>query len=130
MSPHRIHQETVDFYSTKQFTDTDDDFYIQCNWTYTDSLYKKFKRDCSREVNYLVKEFEMKKSAAAYSRETVARTGVIDTNKLNSYLWNEDLFKKVTVKPDGKNHGLIFLLDWSGSMSSCLLDTYKQVLSL
>jgi len=130
VSPHRIHQETVDFYSTKQFTDTDDDFYIQCNWTYTDSLYKKFKRDCSREVNYLVKEFEMKKSAAAYSRETVARTGVIDTNKLNSYLWNEDLFKKVTVKPDGKNHGLIFLLDWSGSMSSCLLDTYKQVLSL
>ena len=130
VDPHRIHQETVEYYSTKQFTDPNDDFYIQNDWTYTDSLYRKFKRDCSREVNYLVKEFEMKKSAAAYSRETVARTGVIDTNKLNTYLWNTDIFKKVTVKPDGKNHGLIFLLDWSGSMSSCLLDTYKQVLSL
>jgi hypothetical protein len=40
------------------------------------------------------------------------------------------LFKKVTVIPDGKNHGLIFILDWSGSMQHVLLDTIKQLYNL
>ena len=69
----------------------------------------------------LVKEFECRKSADAYSRATTARTGVLDTSKLHTYKYNEDLFKKVSVLPDGKNHGLIFVLDWSGSMSTVML---------
>ena len=40
------------------------------------------------------------------------------------------MFKKVTILPDGKNHGLIFVLDWSGSMSSVMLDTMKQLFNL
>jgi hypothetical protein len=36
----------------------------------------------------------------------------------------------VTVLPDGKNHGLIFVLDWSGSMQNVLKDTVKQLLNL
>ena len=40
------------------------------------------------------------------------------------------LFKKVTVIPDGKNHGLLFVLDWSGSMQYELLATIKQLLNL
>ena len=58
----------------------------------------------------------MKKSADQYARAATSRTGVLDTNKLHTYRYNEDIFKKVTVMPDGKNHGLIMLLDWSGSM--------------
>ena len=103
---------------------------IKTDWTYVDNEYRKFKRECAREVNYLAKEFELKKSAAAYSRESISRTGVLDTKKLHTYKFNEDLFKKVTVRPDGKNHGLIFLLDWSGSMAEVIHDTYKQLLSL
>jgi hypothetical protein len=34
------------------------------------------------------------------------------------------------VIPDGKNHGLIFILDWSGSMTDYLLDTVKQLMNL
>jgi hypothetical protein len=34
------------------------------------------------------------------------------------------------VIPDGKNHGLIFVLDWSGSMSRVMLDTIKQLYNL
>ena len=92
--------------------------------------YKQFYKDSQKEVNYLVKEFEMRKSAGAYARATTSRTGVLDTTKLFQYKYNEDLFKKVTVLPDGKNHGMIFILDWSGSMSNCLMDTVKQVLQL
>jgi hypothetical protein len=32
--------------------------------------------------------------------------------------------------PKGKNHGMIFLLDWSGSMDSVISDTIQQVINL
>ena len=95
-----------------------------------DTQYKKFKKSAQKEVSYLVKEFECKKSAASYSRATTARTGVLDCSKLHTYKYNEDLFKKVTTLADGKNHGLVFVLDWSGSMSGTLLDTIKQLFNL
>ena len=95
-----------------------------------DSSFVQFKRDAQKEVNYLVKEFECKKSASAYARATTSRTGVLDTAKLHTYKYNEDLFKKITVLPDGKNHGLVFVLDWSGSMQYVLQDTLKQLYNL
>lgn len=95
-----------------------------------DTEYKQFKNSAQKEVNYLVKEFECRKAADAYSRASTARTGVLDTARLHSYKYSEDLFKKVTVIPDGKNHGLVFILDWSGSMSEVLVDTCKQLFNL
>ena len=95
-----------------------------------DSQYLQFRSEAQREVNYLVKEFEMRKSADQYARASTAKTGILDTQKLHTYKWNEDVFKKINVVPDGKNHGLIFILDWSGSMGSILQDTAKQLLNL
>ena len=95
-----------------------------------DEEFIKFKRNAQKEVNYLVKEFECRKAADSYARATTARTGVLDTSKLHTYKYNEDLFKKVSILPDGKNHGLIFILDWSGSMSRVMLDTIKQLYNL
>ena len=92
--------------------------------------FVKFKRSAQKEVNYLVKEFECKKSAGAYARATTSRTGVLDTSNLVNYKFSEDLFKKVTLLPDGKNHGLIFILDWSGSMATVMEDTVKQLYNL
>ena len=77
-----------------------------------------------------MKEFECKKSADAYARQATSRTGVLDTKSLHTYKYNDDLFKKVTVLPDGKNHGMIFVLDWSGSMGDVILDTVKQLMNL
>lgn len=102
---------------------------IECRQT-TDRNYNTYKKSAEKEVSYLVKEFECKKSADQYARTSVARTGVLDTTKLHTYKYNEDLFKKVSVVPDGKNHGLIFVLDWSGSMGNFILDAYKQLLNL
>ena len=95
-----------------------------------DENFKKFKLSAQKEVSYLVKEFECRKAADSYARASVARTGVLDTTRLHTYKYNEDLFKKVTVIPDGKNHGLIFILDWSGSMQHVLMDTCKQLFNL
>ena len=113
----------------------DFDYYRESSWNYDktvdpDATFVKFKRSAQKEVNYLVKEFECKKSASAYARATTSRTGVLDTSRLHTYKYSEDLFKKVTVLPEGKNHGLVFILDWSCSMSNVMLDTVKQLYNL
>jgi len=95
-----------------------------------DTEFNKFKKSAQKEVNYLVKEFECRKAADSYARATTARTGILDCSRLHTYKYNEDLFKKVSVIPDGKNHGLVFVLDWSGSMSDVMLDTCKQLFNL
>ena len=97
---------------------------------HSDSEYQKFKKSAQKEVNYLVKEFECRKAADSYARATTARTGVLDCSKLHTYKYNEDLFKKVTTLAEGKNHGLVFVLDWSGSMGDVLIDTIKQLYNL
>ena len=119
-----LEQHIENHFNTCTSTRFDDVF------SYSDNIFNEFKKGAQKEVNYLVKEFECKKSADAYARSGTSRTGVLDTSKLHTYKFNEDLFKKVTVLPDGKNHGMIFILDWSGSMSNYLKDTVKQLLSL
>jgi hypothetical protein len=91
---------------------------------------EKFKSESSRVVNYLVKEFEMRKSATQYKRTQTAKIGQLDTRKLAVYQLTDDLFRRVKIVPDAKNHGMLFLLDWSGSMIECIDDTIKQVISL
>ena len=95
-----------------------------------DKDFREFKRSAQKEVNYLVKEFECRKAADSYARASTARTGVLDCSKLHTYKYNEDLFRKVTTLANGKNHGLVFVLDWSGSMSRVMLDTVKQLFNL
>nr|BAR31359.1 peptidase [uncultured Mediterranean phage uvMED] len=113
--------------------------YIDANWSIRegdypfqtpDSLFTQFKRSAQKEVNYLVKEFECKKAADSYARASVSRTGVLDCTKLHTYKYNDDLFRKVTTLADGKNHGLVFVLDWSGSMANVIEDTCKQLFNL
>jgi len=95
-----------------------------------DKSYMEFRKQSQKEVNYLVKEFECRKSADAYARAGQSKTGVLDTTKLHTYKYSDDIFKKMTILPDGKNHGLLFILDWSGSMGNELLATVKQLINL
>ena len=92
--------------------------------------FTQFKNSSMKTVNYLVKEFEMKKSADAYKRASISKTGVINVNKLHSYKFNDDIFKKMTVIPDGKNHGMMMFMDWSGSMHSSFYETITQLFNL
>ena len=128
----RVH-EWIDLnkYDDSMFEEEEGD-YVWYKKTYkqVDHEYKEFRKSSQKEVNYLVKEFECRKSADAYARTGTARTGVLDTTKLHTYKFNEDLFKRINVVPDGKNHGLIFILDWSGSMANEIFGTVKQLLNL
>ena len=95
-----------------------------------EASYMQYKADSRKTVSYLLKEFEMKKRATEYSRSSVATTGVLNTNKMHSYKWNDDVFKRITVVPKGKSHGLIMYVDWSGSMQGCLQGTIRQLYNL
>ena len=75
--------------------------------------YMDFRNGSTKIINYMVKEFERRKSADEYKRTSVARTGVINVNKLHSYKYAEDIFLKRAIVSDGKNHGMIILVDWT-----------------
>ena len=117
MRKHIIHQ-------TKKY-EGDAKFY---NWL--KGAYKQFKNDNKKTVMYLVKEFEMKKAATAYRRATTNKTGVISPLKLKDYKYSDDIFKKLTIIPDAKNHGMMMLLDWSGSMCDSIKHTVEQLMNL
>lgn len=91
---------------------------------------QKLRTEAKKVVSYLAKEFEMRKNADQLKRASVAKTGELNMSKIYSYGFAEDLFKKITVLPGGKSHGLIMFLDWSGSMGGHLENTVKQLISL
>ena len=126
----QVHDELNESWKQQSVPLEHDGKFYSSDYGHADSKYQEFKKSAQREVNYLVKEFECKKSADAYARAATSKTGVLDCSKLHTYKYNEDLFKKVTILPDGKNHGLIFMLDWSGSMAHEIVDTVKQVYNL
>ena len=124
-------QEDLKFhFYGKAFSDVEQQTFHFNNVDYAVDHFEKYKKSAQKSVNYLVKQFEMKKSASEYKRAAVSKTGVINTNTLYKYKLTDDIFKKITVVPEGKNHGLIMYLDWSGSMNHCLLDTLKQTYNL
>ena len=88
------------------------------------------KADSKKTVAYMVKEFEMKKSADAYARASTSKTGSLDMGKIYTYKYNDDIFKKVTTLPGATNHGMVLVLDWSGSMADNLKGTLTQLFNL
>ena len=98
--------------------------------TYERTNFTEFLTSIKRDVNFMVQQFEMKKSADAYSRTQTHKSGELDMNQLHAYKLTEDLFLRQSTTPDGKNHGLIMYLDWSGSMSNVAHPTVKQILML
>ena len=96
----------------------------------TEEDFKKYVKETKRSVNFAVKEFEQRKAAFRYQRATTAKTGRLDVGKLWSYKTSEDIFSQVTTLADAKNHGMIMLVDFSGSMSSSMPYVMDQLLHM
>ena len=86
--------------------------------------------DYSRASSTMATAFDRRKSADVWRRTTVAKTGAIDTLRMNQYKWNEDIFRRTTRIADGKNHGIVILLDWSSSMHGIMQSTLGQLIIL
>ena len=92
--------------------------------------FKKFKLDTEAAAAYMAKEFELRKAAYQYSRSTLEKTGVINTNKLHAYRYSEDIFLKSTKLANYKNHGMMMFIDFSGSMQDNMGPTLRQLMNL
>ena len=98
--------------------------------SYLAGALNDFETKNKNAISYLVKEFEMKKKAAELRRVTVADSGTLNTNKLHSYKFNDDIFRKIGSIAAGKNHGIVLFVDWSGSMQDNMQGTIEQLLTL
>ena len=56
--------------------------------------YKGYIKDVKKNVNFAVKEFEMRKAGYRYTRAQTAKTGSIDVNRLWSYKTNDDILQQ------------------------------------
>lgn len=126
--------ESVSNYIKKNFENAMPDDYEDRKINITDiektlnlNAYREFKEESRMFINAMVSEFEMKKNANAFARMTESKTGILNMNKIYAYRISEDVFKRSSQVPDGKNHGFVFLLDTSSSMQDYMRDTQKQL---
>ena len=89
-----------------------------------------FLRDQKLLINVMAKQFDMKKAADVARRAQISKTGVLDTVKMVNYKFSEDIFRRNTILPKGKNHGMVVQIDWSGSMDAQMGDTIQQAINL
>ena len=97
---------------------------------YMKPIYNEIRAKNIRMIDYLVKEFEVRKAADQYSRTRDAKTGVINPNKLHSYKMVDDIFRRISITPNSKNHGIIMYVDFSGSMSPIMNNVIEQLMCL
>lgn len=104
--------------------------YHQHHGQYDTKGFIELRNSLNKTVSYLVKEFELRKNAEQMKKASTAKTGDLNMSKIYSYQFNEDIFKKLTVMNQGKSHGLVMFIDWSGSMQDHLYNTIKQLFNL
>lgn len=90
----------------------------------------EFIANSNRVVNILVQEFMAKKAAKDHARSQTHRTGCIDSVRMMNYKFSDDIFRRMKIVPKGKSHGLVFFMDFSGSMSPILGDTIRQMIQI
>jgi len=95
-----------------------------------DKIYAAVQDRNKNFVSNLVKQFEQKMAADECRRTRTAKSGQLDMRKIANYKFSDDLFVKNQIVADGKSHGMVFIMDWSGSMSEYLLPTVEQLLAL
>ena len=120
-----LHIEALKELHAQEKADSDPEFSNTC----AQSLVA-FNTKNRSMITYMLKEYETKKAASTYSRTREAKTGVLNTKILHGYKFTEDIFRRVTIIPEGKSHGLVMFVDFSSSMSNIIGETIEQVLLL
>ena len=92
--------------------------------------FKKLEAKNKAIINHMAKEFEMRQTALNSRYAFTGKTGKLDMNRLAKYQIVDDVFKRVTYLPDGKNHGVNIMLDWSGSICNEVQDLLEQTFIL
>ena len=89
-----------------------------------------WKRDFVPTLSSMVQQFQRHQKARESFKVMEAQTGKLDMTKLPFYTVSDNIFKKNTILPKGKNHGVVMLVDWSGSMGCYIAGVVEQMLML
>jgi len=81
-----------------------------------DKIVNALLQSAKRDATKIFGEFSQRKAAAAFVKTGHKKSGILDTNRLCHFQTSEDIYKKATIVPNGINHGIIIMLDLSGSM--------------
>ncbi len=93
-------------------------------------LTQTFRKENKEAVATIAREFEMRKAAYMYARASTSKTGSLDMSRLHSYKHSEDIFLQTTKLAEAKNHGVVMVIDYSGSMASVIAKVLSQALQL
>lgn len=92
--------------------------------------FKVFKKRQEKQIQYLITQFERKKSAYQYQRATVSRNGRLNVNALHRYKIDDDIFQSVSNLANAKDHGMVMVVDYSSSMHSYMEEVIEQTLNM
>ena len=92
--------------------------------------YLLFLEDNKKIVSQMSREFEMRKAAFQQSRATESKSGQLDVTKLANYKFTEDLFLRNNNIADAKSHGMVAIIDFSGSMARMIKSVVEQAIVL
>ncbi|MDE2104002.1 MAG: hypothetical protein KGL39_42590 [Patescibacteria group bacterium] len=99
-----------------------------CDASALDNLETNWNAKYLATAKHMALEFERKKNAKALAAVKTAKSGKLDLTKLSQYRWTEDLFKRSMTVPNGKSHGVVVMIDGSGSMASQFAAVIDQTL--
>ena len=87
-------------------------------------------RTMERQVKELAKSadvvFHQKKKAEELKNTKNFQTGRLNRRSLSKYLISDNIFQRTKVLKEGKNHGVVILVDYSSSMLKMIKDTLIQ----
>lgn len=92
--------------------------------------WKQYKKNTRKNIQNLITDFERRKAAWQYSRSETSDTGDIDVNRLHAYKYDDSIFNTITKLADAKSHGMMFFIDYSGSMADDIHNVLDHTLSL
>jgi hypothetical protein len=95
-----------------------------------DEKYSRLMSNARPLIGQLIQQFDMKKAADEQKRTTISRSGKLDCDRLCLHKITDDIFMNYSNIADGKNHGMVMVIDWSSSMQMATEDVLTQVVML
>ena len=118
------------FFSKEAFQNcynvTNDYVYLKQKTFYTSKACATLTKHICELAKSADTVFQQKKKAEELKSSKNVRVGKLNRRKLAKYLISDNLFQKTKILKEGKNHGVVILVDYSSSMSSVIKDTLIQ----
>ena len=90
--------------------------------------YVSFTKDAKQIARKMSQQYAAKKKAFETANSSFAKTGSLDISRIANYKTSDAIFKTKMMQKEGQSHGLVLVIDWSGSMSGTIKYVACQLL--